>query len=123
MTQQARLDSWGQAPSKRFTAADHALTACLNQLNLTAMAGVLLPQTMLYKASDQKQQRSDNKFFAAAKRLKLGPHDAINHGQPQRDNDNPGGSPRNPSPSRPPPRNNRRHEPQNNQPSRTGDII
>ncbi len=67
MTQQACLDSWNQAPFKQFAVADRALTACLNQLDLTAMAGALLLQTMLYKASDQKQQCDDDKLFAAAK--------------------------------------------------------
>ncbi len=80
MTRWAHLDSWDQAPSKRFAAADRALKACLNQLNLTAMAGALLPQTMLYKASNQKRQCNDNKLFAAAKQLEIAPHNMPNHG-------------------------------------------
>ncbi len=68
MTRKTCLDTWDQAASKLFTAADLALTACLNQLNLTATAGALLPQTMLYKASDEKRLRNNNKLFVGPKK-------------------------------------------------------
>ncbi len=62
-------------------AADWALTACLNQLDLTATAGALLLQTMLYKASDQNRQCEDNKLFATAKRLKIALHNTPHNEQ------------------------------------------
>ncbi len=127
MTRKACLDTWHQAPSKQFAMADQALTACLNQLNLTATAGALLPQTMLYQASGQKQRRNNDNLFAAAKQLKITPHDTPNHGRPCKDsppNDIPAGSPNNPSLNLPPPpQNDRRHNPRNDQHGCTGDII
>ncbi len=81
MTQQARLNTWKQTHLERFAAADRALTAWLNQLYLTATTGALLPQTILYQASDHKRRHDNDKLFAATKRLKIAPHKPIHTGQ------------------------------------------
>ena len=79
----ARQDSWERAHSERFAAAHHALILCLRQIDATATGGALLPQTLLYQASDHKQKRDDETIFVAAKRLKLTPHDMPHTGRPQ----------------------------------------
>lgn len=78
-------DSWEQVHLERFAAAHHALTLCLQLLDATATGGALLPQTMLYQSSDHKQTHDDENLYAAAKRLKLMPHNTTSHSKPRRE--------------------------------------